>query len=354
MPTRFAANLLLRASGLLAVWMSCGCARLLGADFEDKRARPELVDGGECLEILPGTHIPYDGLPDLWFFSKSTDFGDRTVDGGVAGDAIGLHVPDAGKCTVHSEEPTEPRSGIDNAYARAYTDFYANNGAPIGVVPSTSDLLTEFARNGDFSHLVRIRGYNGEREDDEVEVDFIDGSMGEPTRTDHPPPRLDGTDVWHPFVEQLAVTGGKAVPLVVATGSVHDFRIRATFTGAPVGLFEGTFEGTLEKDELGYHARDGVLSGALPVTRLLYAASVLAAGVGSSVCADSPLYAGPNGIKAETCSHLDVDTNGDGVCDALSVGALVDIEPIRPGCPFQYDTAQLCDESKDPRNDSCD
>jgi hypothetical protein len=366
---------------LLAVCLGApGCGRVLGADFDGRHLAAPPADASVALEaatpdasgtsglrgptdaapraceaILPAIEVATAGaVPELWFAVSKSDFGDRVADGGLAADTIGRDLPGAHRCISPpwAVAASEMPGGIDNALGRAYFGF--SEGAGSSAVPA-SVVVNVAIRLGYDTVLVRLRGWNGTADDPEVELVFVDGSMGTVALDQgHGEPAWHGQDVWNASAAALQPANGGRRPTVFARGAVRGFRASAFVVGGSVGLLaQYTWAGTLERGPYGYRIRDGLISGVVTTHTLFTIAGANAASAGR-LCTNSPLYARPGGFKEAMCSHVDVDSDGDGTCDALSAGSTFEAEPIVVGCPIEFGEQPRCPTAFDPQLDRCE
>lgn len=377
--------------GLVAV---ASCARLLGADFDGKRARVDdggtgaivdssLPDGPEpepkpeaggspsCGVIVsanPQFATEPGDLPDLWFAYRSVDLGDTATDAGLAADSVGMDLPGANACrrpswaTRSDQGPT----GIDNAAARGYLDFY-RSAPPASVLPMS--VLANLAIIGGVnSQLVRIRGWNGNADDPRVEVAFFDGSMGpEKIDTGFAPPKWGGQDVWYASITGVRdVTGLRGdcppgvspcyEPVVVGEGAVKERRLSLeNVQGSRLSLIDQfRWQATIEGGPSSPRLTGGVIGGRVLVSTFYEIAGAAGDDKGGfRLCLDDDLFCGPGGLHDSMCSRVDVDSDGDGWCDALSAGSTFVAEPIRFGCPVDYGLQPSCPSEIHPRTLPC-
>lgn len=192
-------------------------------------------------------------------------------------------------------------------------------------------------RRGLSGLLFRVRNYNDQPDDDEVELSIFDtlgleGVRDAGTGVDASiAPKLDGTDRW--TVDARSLLGGTPyLPIVVDTrayvrggvvvGSINH-AIRVGFYTLP--LVGAIVTGKLVKTGETYAVSEGVLSGRFNARDLLTALETVPNPLVSSgyLCGEDPLYRNTRDI---VCANLDLPTDQaldgrDTPCDAVSIAA---------------------------------
>jgi hypothetical protein len=240
-----------------------------------------------------------------------------------------------------------------------------NNGAQLiassAMLGLTSSSINNDIEKGDSSMLIRIRGYNGLPDDDQVSVAWlVPLGLGKV-------PLWDGTDTWNisgtslkylsgqpnledPLaVDNLAyVTGGR---LVASLKGGAKLGIAANFT---IVINNAFLVIQLVQNDVGWGMADGVLAGiwrSIDVLTNLRGLTV----TGQKLCTNHPLY--PN-IKQGVCRATDICVDSiapTAKCDSISLaftftgtgarlGTAVDVPALTSPCEPQYD----------PANDPCD
>ena len=196
------------------------------------------------------------------------------------------------------------------------------------------------ADKGSWTMLVRVRGWNGEKDDDRIEV-AVFPSSGLPKESF--PAKWDGTDAWpiprtaiadgysdveHPrFVDGNGYVAGG---VLVASLPESEMLIAGKNTIVPVHLTAGFVTGRLEKKGAAWAIRDGVVAARWKVSDLFTTLSVVTL-AGQSLCRDSGYYAV---VKKTICALPDITSelaSPTADCDAVSVGMLYQAEPAKLG-----------------------
>lgn len=256
--------------------------------------------------------------------------------------------------------------GIDNAVAGLFELF------DIGLVGFGSDEFSQHAEDGQWSVLLRIRGYNGEANDDRVELSWlvglgIFGALGRAQK-----PQWDGTDAWTVASSCLAgPDGGAADPALGLEGNtpryadtkayITEHRLVASLPDAEILLGGGpnriTFHlvgayvvGDLVVDGAGYRLTNALLVGQWRIEDFFRALSTYRNADGSPFCTDDSIY---EIVKPTICASVDI-YSGTGTpttpCDGFSLGMAFEAHPATlvdvadglaqtPGCPPESDPA---------------
>jgi hypothetical protein len=272
-----------------------------------------------------------------------------------------------GLCTCDGEgpsceaaDPNTPKGPCDIAGGRDVSSRLIFNGvAYLLLEPEVSTLYTSFAEAGAWSVLLRVRGYNGADDDDEVELAWFESpGLGAA-------PSWNGSDVWPVALSSIAgasveepryfdpkayVTGGKLVASLsgasmVIAGSGTFLRMQ------PVKLL---LEARIEPTGGGYVLRDGVIGAWLPVSEVFAMMSSFRDTEGLPFCTDANLYAA---TKELVCTAADVPLgvpSKDVPCDAISFGAGFEAHPAALGpIAAPPSPSQGCPEVTNPANDGC-
>lgn len=273
----------------------------------------------------------------------------RILDAVVEGKPQGLDLdglctcPDRPACIgTKANAPCDPPdSGIDNAGELLFRSLAAQ-----GVALDDTGLRTGI-QAGQYGIVLRLGGYNGERDDPDVTVAVFNAAA---VNGDGGVPREDGTDQWSVDTESLLdnrfptypstrayVAGGVLVaellrlvirariPTGPATWSLIELDVRSAHVIARLGARTAT----------GVVLEEGRIAGRIP------AASLLAQGMRSGACRDSGVY---EAIKPIVCAARDLPNEPakdgrDVSCDALSVGFGFRATPalIAPGSSSRLD-----------------
>lgn len=198
-----------------------------------------------------------------------------------------------------------------------------------------SDLYSEFANLGRWTIVVRVVGYNGLPNDDNVRVEWYP-SGGTPS------PQWDGNDTW-PVVPSCVTDAG--VPLYVdndayvTNGNLVFAMTESPFTATngtnrlSVLVSDGTGSARIVVDKNGYHLADGVLAGRVKLDNLFRMVADFRNHNGAAFCADNNnLYWQPT--REIFCRGLDIQVGSpqpNKKCDAMSIAVGFDSEPAHLG-----------------------
>jgi hypothetical protein len=233
---------------------------------------------------------------------------------------------------------TDGTDGRDNGVGRM---FSAQN-ALFGLTLVSSDYLSPLVNSGEHAPngIIRVRGYNGFHEDDQVEVDWFvalapaaqgDGSFA---------PKFDGSDVWPLDADTLDGTTDDGAPRSLyrdTAAYVSAYQLVAHFPRVQIPLANIYFEAhdvilTSQITETATTAtmlKNGILAGTIPMATFLDVIPLTAAAITgqTSLCRDSPLY--PD-IKHFICVADDspLDRPSGGECDAGSFGIAFATAPV--------------------------
>ena len=342
-------------AGVLALVLSgVGCSPFEGVGSAADRGDAGDVDGGPRGALRPSTpasgcelaHPPsapetseQSGALEIVVVANRINAGDLMEEAGPGWAHLGYDVDD--RCSdndgsTHSciapDWPRDPEienvdgeGGIDNAIGAG---FFVANEEGLG---ETSKVATTFAENGARSFIVRVRGYNGQADDDRVSVSMFavttSPSPGEPAEI----PAFDGFDRWYGyetcFVDEAdaGVPSGElpAARYTDTDAYVRGHRLVARFPiiwSVHGMLSRYVISATLREEAGGYTLRDGVASGRLRHEDVL---GLLGRSVDpvtfQRLCIGNPRY---ERRKQILCSLIDASYDGpdDGsrVCDAAT------------------------------------
>jgi hypothetical protein len=318
-------------------------------------AAPSVVDAGGDIEIVAAVH-------QIFLVS------------GKDGGGLGLDLDK--QCTCHGGEPTcvstkknieleaycDDEQGRDNAM-RAMIELLGQTVGEADLGAYYSDL----ADQGRWSMLWRIRGYNGEPDDDRVSVAAITAlGFGAPTE----PPKWDGTDVWRVSAtsfeddgkgkpdlerpryvdEQAFVVSGMVVASLPATevvmgGSLSQLAIRAT---------GGGMMARLEQGDGGWAMRDGVITGRLGLDEVFAAIGSFRSDTGMPICTSNPFYATGKTLFCNAPDILKGLGSPTQPCDAVSLGIGFEADPALVGAAEPPPVpGTSCEAGTDPTDDTC-
>jgi hypothetical protein len=374
----------LLASGAALALGFGGCASVVGLEHEYE---PAAVSQGCKHAAWPLRPESTDANADDEEFVvawRSLDFGEEDLSGGptVGYDLDGVCscYGDEGSCVAAefvTADTCDGPGGRDNSAARLIAIIYS-------VAPGTSSAQTSAnIEAGDWSLLVRVRGYNGESEDDQVDVSLYpsNGLDNDPCVPMGGTPSWDGNDRWP--VPRLALlegsggAGGMAPDCSGATDGALDsprWRDDAAYVrdGVLVGvlpeagltitdgngplsivLTEGFLSAHIERDENGWRLSNGLLVGRWGLVDALSIAPRFRVD-GEPICTDHTVY--PL-LKNAVCSVADITAGVSGPsaeCDAMSFGVAFEAEQAQLGTVVETPPEQYpCPPETDPRLDTC-
>jgi hypothetical protein len=223
-----------------------------------------------------------------------------------------------------------------------------------------SELYSEFANLGRWSILMRVTGYNGLPNDDQVRVEWYpSGGM--------PSPTWSGNDAW-PVVPSAISDAGVAPdggPLArfadndayVTNGELVFSLIESEFTASngltqlSMTITDGTGTATIEKGPNGYYLRNGIIGGRLELSNVFKMAADFRDHNGVPFCANAsnPYW---NSTRDAFCRGLDIQVGSpqpSKKCDALSIGMGFEAEPAQIGPIEPAQSGQMnCPLGEDP------
>jgi hypothetical protein len=218
-------------------------------------------------------------------------------------------------------------------------------------VPPDQRVFSDFKADldsGSQTVLVRIRGYNGQANDDRVEVAVFAGTLWESVLAGGPPPIWDGHDRWRvttPWLERSA-DGSLSVDSARFRDQhayVTNNTIVAHFDAVLLGhafIPAGTWQQGLLTARIVHqgHAvvlRDAMLAGRWPARDLLHFLRLeLLPGAATASCRDGAIY---GTLVKEFCPYIDIASGKDGPstpCDSISIFIGFDAEPAEIGDPI--------------------
>jgi hypothetical protein len=343
---------------LSVVVLAVGCREILG-DFQvrGRDASVEPSDGGRDATDAKATNVAnppdaacvgatYPGPPtvagsggDITFNVSlvTEDWGDLTLpDGGPSNVTLGRNLdglcsgatstacsqPASAMTDFHADGP----SGIDNAAGQAAAYF----GGGITALDQQSERL------GTRAYVVRVSGYNGEMNDDNVTVAWYaatahrvsDAGVDEGDAGAAPAnPR-----VWHPLNDYTSDSLDVAPRYETRLAYVTNGTLVASFLQLAVGgppsvskLSKATVTATVELGDAGsYVLHDVLLTGRWAVGDVLNLMLTALARFDNANCADAPQVQPKLAYLTQyICNRVDVSSAGDDLsntCDSLSLG----------------------------------
>ena len=334
----------------------------------------------------PAASDPSSGDVEVVVALRSVDFGEGDL---VGGPKVGFDLDGRCSCADDGQSCTTPDPtkqacdgpmGIDNGIAELFgaAAVFENN--------FTSAHHADRANNGAWSIVIRVRGYNGEANDQQVEVAmFPSGGLDEDPCHDGSPPDWDGNDAWPVMSNSLEDPGGGGgggaggsancgdpgppgysleqpkyvdpggyVTGGVLVASLPEAGIALDSSGAGIHLVGGFLTGRLEQMGGAWHLRDGTLAGRWPLASLFSTMSQLGSD-GDPLCTDDSTY---QLIRDAVCGKRDITAQISGPtapCDAVSFAMAFDAEPAQLGIIYLTDdgVGGDCAPGTDPKDDAC-
>jgi hypothetical protein len=356
------------------VFSGAGCALLAGVDGERHVGQEGTTSsssgatgssgtggGGQavCSPALPPAPPAVQGAggADVLTFAM------RMIKLGGPGESVGFDLD--GQCTCpgktgcqepawakgkHCDEADGRDNGSGNAFAAINEAF-----APLGVISSSQ--LSQQANSGAWSVLVKVSGYNGGDDDDQVEVAlYTTPGLGAVA------PSWDGMDAWpvtplslsdgmsldKPVNQDLKAYVTKRVLVAHLPGTTLVFQSPGVHL--QVDLSSVVFSATLDVKDGGVaQLTEGTLSATWPTPAIFQNLSGLRVNGNQALCRGSTFYAI---VKSALCGAVDLSSTGmpGADCDALSfsvgfeaspalLGAVQELLPLSGACPMATDPA---------------
>lgn len=283
---------------------------------------------------------------------------------GLDGAGIGFDLDDRCTCAPSGPSCAEPTwatadhcdgdGGRDNAIGKT---FAAINKLAPGTI--SSQLINSYINDGSWTLMGRVRGYNGEPDDDQVELALY------PALSLPAAPLWDGSDTWPIMMESLggAQMGPDDAIFVDPNAYVSGGVLVATFPKLTIVLLgqvrlelrlsKVVTASTITQDAMGYHLTNGALGGQWLLADMFYGLSSLRYGGDNEICVGSGIY---YQVRDAFCSFIDLNASGDetGACDAFSFGMGYTADPaaLGPVMPLPAPPGG-CAMGKDPKDDMC-
>lgn len=250
-------------------------------------------------------------------------------------------------------------NGVDNATARIVREIQT-------AYPTFSSAFFSMkADGGDWSLLLRVSGWNGQPDDDAIEVDLYPVA-GRPSAVGNPP-KWDGTDPWPVPVSSL--DDGKTITLAKYKDTHGYVRGNVLYASIPTTTFRmsgglqtmrlditgGVITGTIQKVPAGYRVSDGVIAGRWRLSDLFKDISSYRNEKGIPICTTDFVWGTAKGVICDAPDIL-ADVGGATLpCDALSLGFGFTADPAQIAAtpkPDPMDT-NPCPPGADPKNETC-
>ena len=277
---------------------------------------------------------------------------------------------DGPSCKMATTACDGPR-GVDNAGASVFqliSTFLGNFG---------SDFYSKRAELGEWSTLFRVRGYNGQSNDDRVELDWYasagleqpDGGLPDAAAAT---PKWEGHDRWRvtevsvlppdggpPSLDQPRWSDKKAYVtdnVLVASIPSSVLRLAGLTNAMDVRVSAGFIVAEIAPQAAGdgYALTKGLIVFRWKTKDVFYALSSYRDEVGNPICTDSPFY--KTGVS-QLCSLPDITVEAVApteACTALSVGIGFEASPAEIGVfTPSAGNSPGCPAATDPANDDC-
>jgi hypothetical protein len=359
--------------GLVGVLSASGCELIAGLDGEYKldTAPPAPV----CDPMRPPDAPTTSGASGDISFTVAI----RKVNLGEtdAMPRIGFDLDNACSCTIDDHTCAKPPwvdkskrvcdnpRGVDNGTSVALQQA---NVIAAGAVSSA--VISEGAQTGVWSLLLRVKGYSGMPDDDQVEVAaFVTTGLVEAMIT----PAWDGNDVWpiaETSVEAMNLDQPKIVDpaayvrngeLVAHLPSLELF-LRATMMQLPMKVNSVVVSAKIEPSGASYALREGTMAGKWLLPDMFTSLAGLRYGVDNQICKSSPAY---TVVRSIFCNSTDI-YSGDVAPSPGDAAAMPQCDSVSFGMNFEADPAQLgaivppappppdgCADGQSPVGDMC-
>jgi hypothetical protein len=301
------------------MFLTQGCA-LTTPDFGPRRLAAndagDSPDAGSCSTghwLHADTSIPDEGIGDLLFVQRTVDLGDMSADAGPAmWTPADLPIP---KPCTNPVSGLTMKPNLDNGRsALGQSSHELAQSSPFTV----SAFFNESASNGTSATLIRIVGYNGQADDDLIEVDVAQGGC-------MALPSWGGTDRWGPFIDYATKAGADYTPNMFSTmAKVHEWTIDVVLDAprSPPYTRPIQLHATISRASNLWHLLGEASARVLTIDMLQLTQSL-------GVCPGTNSYDTDKGVY---CSHADLDSDGDGTCDSLSDTWTFEAWEARLGC----------------------
>jgi len=322
------------------------------------------------------------GSKELTFVVRRVDVGDGSVDdGGLTPEVFGYDVD--GMCSttparspcVNEFAPLDGPGGRDNALGAVFQRIRGK----YEYFPWTVDIMNKQVQEGRPAPqaLFRIRNYGGDRNDDDVEVDWLlpaEKPQDEAQSTQ--PPTWTSADEWAvlpavftPAAAASCGAGGAAAPSEQQSRTsvkayVTNQHLVARFPdGMPVRfwVFEVPMAGAVMTADLvfdvesrAFEMRNGIISGRAPTSALLHEIPKIQKLLDiEAQCRSNPLLGETRDFICQS-ADWSCDSSGQAVCDWHTVGIAFEAAPATVGKTVERaEEKSLCKGEQDPALDSC-
>lgn len=352
---------------LCALLAASGCELIAGLDG-DYQLDPTLASGCDPLHPPDKPKPAGAGGGDETFTVafRKVDLGETDTT-----PRLGFDLDDACSCTFDAQTCAPP-SWVDKNKPVCDGARGVDNGASVALKQAntlaagalSSALISEGASAGMWSLLLRVKGFSGMPNDEQVEVAvFLTPGLGAM-------PSWNGTDAW-PVADSSVNMMSLDMPLVVDTAAyVRDgalvahlpemqFMFRGTTVQLPVKVGAVTLSAQILLDSsAGFSLREGTIGGKWRLDEVFKSLAGLRYGGDKQICRETLEYSPVKGFfcRATDIRYGDATPNADGSlpqCNAISFGMHFEAEPAQLGAvvPAPPPPPDTCAES--PATDNC-
>jgi hypothetical protein len=339
-------------------------------DVQDEESGQDASESGTCGSARPPeppANSAGGGGIAFVVAVKQIDFGD------AAGDPKDIGYDLDARCTCQGQGNACLREAW--ASADACDGPQGRDNAAGALLSKLSPLLTDFgsedwsqaATEGDWSILLRVRGYNGTPDDDQVRLDwFVPHAYWVDKGDDSIQPAWDGNDVW-PIRESSVLdpdAGAQSLEeprfydphayvtagMLVASFPESAFQVSDKYLLDFVGSF---ITARVVETSGGWELQEGLLASRWKTASILGQLGRVVI-LGLAVCMDHPAY---EGLKGQICSYADI-YSGVGTpttpCDSISAGMTFEAKPAKLGPVLpQASEPATCLPAVNPAGDTC-
>lgn len=364
---------LIVAAGVVGA--SDGCGMVLGADFDNLALAPGPETCAHALvPPMPDGGTQGRSIPDFVIASRPPDGGPAdTPDGPPAYKLIGYdmdHVctgegqgPSCDEPTWANADHTDGPDGRDNAAGQLFYELQSEGQTIAG---------TAFEGSPAWVPLLRVRGYDGEPDDPQVDVSYYVGSeLANADAANGGLPRFDGTDIWNVDASELQPDpmGHYDLdhsllhdPQAYVSGGILVSHLSTALLFSPHQEPGKTVDawtiGRLVQNTAGqWEIRDGLTSCRLPLDQIFPGLSGFDDPIDpmhGPLCLGSASYAA---LKPQICALADISAAGNDPslpCDAISSAESFSGSPAQlNGIRIRQPLPRRCPPARDPANDKC-
>ncbi len=302
---------------------------------------------------------------DISLAIKAIDLGQGKIDGKPAYLAYGFDLDGYCSCpedfSCKGSDPQQDRycdgpGGRDNAGGAFF--FSLAQVAPAFGTASFNQGLTK----GKFGLLFRVKDYNGESDDEQVQVEWYSSSdFGKGLE-----PLWDGSDAWpveeDSYLDIEKKTPRYTDPFAYVTGG----KLVATLPGGRLLLNNILLDlvgpvlvaGLTPPDATSplWRVQEGILAARWRSQDILAQLAYIPDPLDNKpLCKSNPLY---GTLKAQICSYADISSTVQGQinapCDALAIAIKFDAVQANIGVPSTKPTVNPCLGADDPKGDTCE